>query len=171
MRILLSSVTIILFLFSPVVSAFETIELGQEKIAIIKATCVSTQVTLQQIKYNDAANRVNRGQSYESLMSRLILPMNSRAAVNGFSGSAASLASITTHYQQSLSNFKKHYEDYDDALVATLRTKCQNKPADFYRHLLEARKHRASLSSDISELAGLIEDYHQAVIKLRSEVQ
>jgi len=170
MRILLSSLIAVLIL-APVANAAEAIELTPEKTAVIKANCVSSQVTLQQIKYSDAASRVNRGQSYERLMSRLILPMNSRAAANGFSSSAANLASITTRYQQALSSFKKHYEDYDDALSATLRTKCQTKPADFYKNLVEARKQRASLSGDVSELAQLTENYHQAVVKLRSEVQ
>ncbi len=169
MRILLS-VFIAVLLLAPVVNAAETVELTPEKIAIVKANCVAAQVTLQQVKYSDAANRVNRGQSYERLISHLILPMNSRAAANGFSSSAASLAGITTRYQQVLSNFKKHYEDYDDALAATLRTKCQDKPADFYKNLTEVRKQRTSLSSDVSELAELMENYHQAVIKLRSEV-
>lgn len=173
MRIFLSAVFIVgSLLLSQSVGAQEqeTTELSPEKIIDIKASCVGVQVVLQKIKYNDAANRVNRGQGYESLVTRMIIPMNSRAAVNGFSNSAASLANITSRYQQSFKNFKKNYDNYDDALNSTLRIKCQEKSTEFYTHLTEARKYRTNLANDITSLTQIMEEYRQAVVKLKDEV-
>lgn len=150
------------------VSALESIELTPEKLTDIKTNCVSVQVTLQKIQYNDAANRVNRGQGYESLVTRTIIPMNSRVAGNGLSSSAATLADITTRYQQAFATFKTNYEKYDDAVTNALRTKCQQKPADFYAHLTEARQQRVTLSGDIVTLAQIIEEYRQAVVRLKA---
>ena len=171
MRIFLSILFIAFSLvFAHTASAAETSELSSEKLAEIKARCVDMQVILQKIQYNDAANRVNRGQSYESLVTRMMIPMNSRTAVNGLSSSAASLAGITTSYQQNLDNFKNSYERYDDAITAALRIKCQDKPADFYKLLTEARKQRTNVSNEVATLAQLIENYRQAVIKVKTEI-
>lgn len=171
MRIFLSSIVMVLCLaFASTVSAAEPIDLTPEKITDIKTSCVSMQVVLQKIQYNDAANRVNRGQGYESLVTRMMIPLNGRAAVNGFSSSASVLADITTRYQQALDSFKNDYENYDNALSATLRLKCQEKPVDFYKNLTEARKQRTNLSNDVVNLSQLIEEYRQAVVKLKAEV-
>lgn len=171
MRIFLSGFIVALSLaFSHAVSAVENVPLAPEKLDEIKATCVGAQVILQKIQYNDAANRVNRGQTYESLVTRMMIPMNGRSAVNGLSSSAATLAGITTRYQQKLDDFKDDYENYDDALTATLRVKCQQKPADFYNNLVEARKQRSGLAQDIAELDQLVGEYYQAVVKLKDEL-
>lgn len=170
-RILLSTGFIVLSLaFAHQTSAAENPGLSPEKLADIKASCVNVQVILQKIQYNDAATRVNRGQGYENLMTRMMIPMNSRTAINGFNSSAAELADITTRYQQVFSTFKNNYENYDDALADALRVKCQQEPADFYNSLTEARQQRVNLSSDIATLSQLIEEYRQAVIKLKAEL-
>lgn len=171
MRIFLSSLFVVFSLvFANSVSAAETNEPSPEKLIEIEARCVDMQVVLQKIQYNDAANRVNRGQGYESLVTRMMIPMNGRTAVNGLSSSAATLAGITTNYQQSLANFKNSYERYDDAISSALRIKCQEKPADFYKLLVEARKQRTNVSNEVATLAQLIEDYRLAVIKLKAEL-
>lgn len=171
MRIFLSGIIVGLSLaISHSVAAVEQVELEPQKLADIKANCVGMQVVLQKIQYNDAANRVNRGQAYESLVNRMMIPMNGRTAVNGLSSSTATLAGITTRYQQKLNKFKSNYESYDNSLTAALRVKCQQKPADFYRYITEARKHRTDISNDIVELNQLIEEYYQAIVKLKDEL-
>lgn len=171
MRIFLSIIALTFMLgIAHSASAAESTELSPEKLAEIKANCVEMQVAMQKIQYNDAANRVNRGQGYESLVTRMMIPMNGRTAVNGLSSSAATLAGITTNYQQSLSNFKNIYERYDNAISSALRIKCQEKPAEFYRLLTEARKQRTSLSQEVATLSEYIEAYRQAVAKIKAEL-
>ncbi len=171
MRIFLSGIIISLSLaISHSVAAAEQVEIEPQKLADIKVNCVGMQVVLQKIQYNDAANRVNRGQAYESLVTRMMIPMNGRTAVNGLSSSTAVLAGITTRYQQKLDSFKNDYEKYDNSLTSALRIKCQQKPADFYKNIVDARKYRHNIANDVMELEQLIEDYYQAVIKLKSEL-
>lgn len=171
MRIFLSGIAIILVLvFAQPAGAAESSELSFEKLEEVKANCVEVQVVMQKIQYNDAATRVNRGQGYESLVTRMMIPMNGRTAVNGLSSSAANLAGITTNYQQSLDNFKNTYERYDNALTLALRIKCQEKPADFYKLLTEARKQRSNVAHEVATLSEYIEAYRQAVIKIKAEL-
>lgn len=173
MRILLSvigvSVALLTIVNTPVVADQD--DISPEKQTLIRQNCVTAQVALQQIQYSDAATRVNRGQGYESLLSRLIVPLNTRATANGFNNSATNLTATTNKYQTALNSFKKHYDNYDDALTDALRVKCQDKPIAFYHYLVEARKQRSSLANDVTTLTQLIEEYHQNAIKLRSEVQ
>ena len=171
MRILLTSLVLVLTLgFASVAHAADQTSLPPDKIALLKTTCVSAQVTLQQIQYNDAANRVNRGQAYESLLSSLMIPLNSRASADNFSGSATELTGITDRYEQSLNNFKSDYDTYDDALTKTLHDKCVQNPEDFYKNLTDTREQRTDVSNDVTTLGQLIDEYQQAVIKLKAEV-
>jgi hypothetical protein len=171
MRILLTSLTAVLMLSSAtVVYAADQTTLTPDKIALLKTTCVSAQVTLQQIQYNDAANRVNRGQGYESLLSSLMIPLNSRTSADNFTSSATELSGITARYEQSLNNFKSDYDRYDDALTKTLHEKCVQNPEDFYKNLTETREQRTDVSNDVTTLGQLTSEYQQAVIKLKSEV-
>lgn len=145
-------------------------DLTAEKQTIIQQTCVSAQTVLQKIQHNDAANRVNRGQVYETLGSRLMTPLNTRATSNGYDSSATFLIDTTKRYRQALNDFKDHYENYDNSVSAALRTKCKDKPSVFYGHIEDARRHRQSVASDITNLSSLIGEYRFNVGKLRSEV-
>lgn len=173
MRILCSIFGACLFLavatYIPKVGAQE--DISPEALTIIRQNCVSAQVALQQVQYNDAATRVNRGQGYESLLSRLIIPFNTRVTSNGYNDSAANLTTTTNKYQTALSNFKKHYDSYDDAVTDALHVKCQEKPADFYHSLVEARKQRSNIANDVASLSQLIEEYRQGAVKLKGEVK
>lgn len=145
-------------------------DLTAEKQVIIQQTCISAQTVLQKIQHNDAANRVNRGQVYETLGSRLMTPLNTRATSNGYNSSATFLIDTTKRYRQALNDFKDHYENYDNSVSAALRTKCKDKPNVFYDHIEDARRHRQSVASDITNLSNLIGEYRFNVGKLRSEV-
>ncbi len=142
-------------------------QLDQSKLDLIKINCVQAQVAVQQIQYNDAATRVNRGQSYETLLSDLINPLNSRASANGFNNNATSLTAIATRYQKNLTKFKNDYEAYDDTIGAVLRTKCRNQTDTFYEYLEKARSQRALLASDVSTLEQIISEYEAAALKLQ----
>lgn len=172
-RTIFASITSLVFaggIFA-VVARAETPLLTAEQQTIISQNCVASQTVLQRIQHNDAASRINRGQIYETLFSRLMTPLNTRATSNGYNNSAAVLVDTTKLYQLDLERFKNHYKDYDNAIAAALRVKCKNKPAEFYSYIEKARVERQNLSSDVGNLARLIEQYKNNVFKLRSEVQ
>lgn len=159
-----------IFIFSQS-SYAQTANLSPEKESVVKQTCVSAQTVLQRIQHNDAATRVNRGQGYETIASRLMVPLNTRTTSNEYNSTAPLLIDTTEDFQQALENFKEDYENYDNAVSAALRTKCQDKPADFYGHLEDARSERQKVSNGITNLAGLIGQYRVNVLKLQNEVQ
>lgn len=146
-------------------------QLTQEQQTAVVQTCVAAQTVLQRIQHNDAATRVNRGQGYETLISRLMTPLNSRSASQGHNASAALLIDTTNHYQRALENFKDHYQEYDNSLTSALRTKCQKQPAKFYGYLEDARQQRLVVAGDVNTLANHIAQYRSHVLKLKSEVQ
>lgn len=149
----------------------QTAELTAEKQAIIVQSCVSAQTVLQKIQHNDAATRVNRGQDYETIISRLMTPLNTRATSNGYNNSASLLIDTTKRYQQSLENFKDNYASYDNAITGALKTKCKDKPAVFYGYIEEARSKRQDVAGDVANLTNLINEYKANVSKLKAEVQ
>ncbi|MDO8335562.1 MAG: hypothetical protein Q7T74_02125 [Candidatus Saccharibacteria bacterium] len=148
----------------------QTAELTPEKQVVIVQTCVAAQTTLQKIQHNDAATRVNRGQSYETIVNRLMTPLNIRATSNEYNNSAPLLIGTTSKYQQALDSFKKDYENYDDAVSLALKTKCKDKPAVFYGYIEEARTQRQNVANDVATLTTLISDYRNNVQKLKTEV-
>lgn len=151
-------------------TAMADTDMSAEKQTIITQTCVSSQTVLQRIQHNDAATRVNRGQGFETLITRLMTPLNTRTTARGFNESAALLLDTSKRYQQTLENFKDTYEAYDNALTGALRTKCKDKPAKFYEYIEQARKHRQNLAGEVATLHHLAGEYRANVQKLTSEV-
>ncbi len=145
-------------------------QLDEAKIDTIKQNCVAAQVEIQRVRYNDAAIRVNRGQGYETLLSKMINPLNSRVTANGYNEHASTLTTIATQYQKQLAKFKKDYDTYDDTLAILLRLKCVDKPETFYEKLEVARNQRLSLSTDITSLSQIINDYHAAAKKFQESL-
>ncbi len=173
---MLNKLLVVVFIFVAVVTFSSTsfaqpADLTSEKRVIVVQTCVSAQTVMQKIQHNDAATRVNRGQAYETLISRLMTPLNTRSTSNGYNSSATLLTDTTKRYQQSLDNFKDHYKSYDNAISSALKTKCKDKPEVFYGFIEDARRERQNVANDIAALNGLINEYRVNVLKLRSEVQ
>ncbi len=146
-------------------------DLTSEKRAVVVQTCVSAQTVMQKIQHNDAATRVNRGQSYETIVSRLMTPLNTRSTSNGYNSSATLLTDTTKRYQQALESFKDHYKSYDNAVSSALKTKCKDKPELFYGYVEDARRERENVAVDVTLLGNLVSEYRANVLKLRSEVQ
>src|SRR5687768_4010153 len=95
-------------------------------IARIRANCVEAQSTLTQLHATDALLRVNRGQLYESISTKLMAPFNSRVALNQLDG--AKLVSITAMYEQQLAEFRINYQQYEEAMSSLLKLNCVNQP-------------------------------------------
>ena len=156
-----------LFILPSPVNA-EQVQLDDVKKDLVRQNCVTSQVNLQRIQYSDTATRINRGQTYEAILSQFMTPLNSRTASNRLSGEAAQLTQITNSYQQGVRNFKKHYEQYDDAIKNAIKIRCQNKPQEFYNYLKEAQRLRTSISEDVISLDQKIEDYKKIVNDLKN---
>lgn len=126
----------------------------------IRARCSEVKATLGRVHANDALLRVNRGQLYERLSTKLAAPLNSRIALNRLDGSA--LLTVTSQYDQHLNDFRTHYQTYEEQLSATMRIDCVNQPAKFYDSLQDARAKRQTVNESSQRLASDIAEYKQA---------
>lgn len=126
-------------------------------IARIRSNCVEAQSTLSQIHASDALLRVNRGQLYESISTKLMAPLNSRIALNRLDGS--SLVATTVEYVAALDTFRSDYQTYEQSLSAVLQMNCVNQPVAFYDGVRAARDGRTKVYKDILALQQLIDKY------------
>lgn len=138
------------------------VPLTDAKIENIRQNCLSAQVALQRIQRSDAATRVNRGQVYEVILTRLMSPFNGRLAFNRLD-EASTFTATTKKYEQAVDTFKEDYAAYEDLLSNVLKIKCQNQPVTFYDTLTATREARAVVAADIDEIAKILQEYDNLV--------
>lgn len=147
--------------FLVITSAYAQEALTTKQKAQISANCVSIQSTLKQLHENDALLRVNRGQLYESIRTRLMDRFNGRLASNGLD--ARGLLSVTTNYGNAFKSFQDDYRVYEQSLSALTRIDCAKEPEKFHDALLDTREKRLQVHTDVVRLHRYIDDYRSAV--------
>ncbi|MBC7869105.1 hypothetical protein H7X69_02925 [Candidatus Saccharibacteria bacterium] len=166
MRISTKSLTLCFFaaillpvaLFS-IVSAQE-LSITDEQIARIRSSCVSAKNTLNQLHASDALLRVNRGQLYESMSTKLMTRFNSRADSNRFD--VKDLTTVAQSYGTALTAFRDDYKSYEVQLATALNLSCLKEPVSFYDAVAAARTNRAQVYADVVKLHQYINDYKAA---------
>ncbi len=136
-------------------------DIGPEQIARIKSNCVAIKSNINQLHASDALLRVNRGQVYESMASKLMDNFNSRLSSNQLDNRAMTTA--TSSYRTALALFRTDYIAYEQKLSEALRIDCVDQPNSFYNTLEEARKLRLVVHTDVQKLHRLIDDYRSSV--------
>ncbi|TAL14100.1 hypothetical protein EPN95_03785 [Patescibacteria group bacterium] len=127
------------------------------QIVRIKASCINVKNSLGQLRVNDALLRVNRGQVYESMTSKLMTPFNSRVDSNNLN--SKDLVSITNNYNTAFATFSTDYQAYAEQLSTALDINCQNEPVGFYDAVANARTKRSQVHADVLVLHQYIDDY------------
>ena len=125
--------------------------------ASIRTSCVSAKNTLSQLRASDALLRVNRGQLYLSLSSKLIHRFNDRASSNQLDISG--LQSVTQNYDAMTAAFATDYKVYSEQLANTINIDCNKDPEGFYNAIALARTQRSQVHGDIMRLNQYIDDY------------
>jgi len=139
------------------VSAQTNTTMSDQQIELIHSNCVPAKNTLSQLHASDALLRVNRGQIYESMSTKLMERFNKRLANNGFSNT--NLVNITKSYGQMLDNFRSDYKSYEEQLVLAIEINCSNQPVSFYDAVALARTKRNQVNADVLELSNYINQY------------
>lgn len=150
-----------LFVVPTVVEAQSAPKLTAEQKNRIIANCVSIKSSLNQLHASDALLRVNRGQVYESLASRLMDRFNDRLGGNGLDNRAT--LTVTGNYRTQLNTFRSDYINYEQHLSAALDIDCTTKPVEFYEAVETARSLRRTVHSNVTKLHNYIDDYRSAV--------
>lgn len=126
----------------------------------IRAHCVEAQSTLTQLHASDALLRVNRGQLYESISTKLMNPFNSRVVSNKLDATA--LTTHTASFEQQLNEFRANYKLYEEAMTKTLKMNCTNQPVAFYDSVADTRAKRQQVYLSNQALQETIEQYKLA---------
>lgn len=126
----------------------------------IRSNCISAKNTLNQLHASDALLRVNRGQIYESMTTKLMSRFNSRVESNHLD--ASKLVSVTQSYGSALTQFRTDYQSYEEQLSNALSIDCTKEPIAFYDSVASARTKRSRVHSDVVILHQYIDDYSSA---------
>lgn len=138
-------------------NAQESVPMTEAHIERIRSSCVDAQSTLSQLHASDALLRVNRGRLYESISTKLMVPFNSRVALNRLD--SANLPAVASQYEKQLVTFRLHYQQYEEAMTKTLKINCTNQPVAFYDSLNETRTKREMVHADTIGLHKTIQSY------------
>lgn len=148
------------FLQVSLVSA-QTESLSDTQKQQIVTNCVSIKNSLNQLHASDALLRVNRGQVYESMASKLMDRFNGRLSSNGLDAKA--MTTVTSNYRSALTTFRTNYMSYEQKLSETLRIDCTQNPEAFHEAILETRFLRNTVHEDVLRLHRFIDDYRASV--------
>lgn len=136
-------------------------DLSPDQVARLKANCVPVKYNLQQLHASDALLRVNRGQTYEAMASKLMDTFNERLASNRLDNKAT--VTMAGNYRSALDTFRSDYIAYEKKLSDAIRIDCISQPNTFHATLQEARKLRTAVHTDVLRLHRLIDDYRSSV--------
>lgn len=137
--------------------AQEAVPMSDAQIQRIRSNCVEAQATLRQLHASDALLRVNRGQLYESISTKLMAPFNSRVSLAKADG--LNLTTITSSYERQLNEFRSNYKQYEEAMSGVLRLNCVSQPVAFYDSVADAREKRKLVHQSTQALQKSIQDY------------
>ena len=135
----------------------------------IKQNCRSAMRIIQHIHTNDGPLRVNRGQVYDSLSSKLMTPLNSRLTMNKLD--ASDLVRLTAQYEKTLTDFRESYKTYDNQMARVLTLDCVKQPVRFYDSVAEARQLRGTVHGHVVRLHELIDEYEAAFGTFRTQLR
>ncbi len=136
-------------------------DLTPDQVARVKANCVSIKNSLSQLHASDALLRVNRGQMYESMASKLMDNFNDRLSGNRLDNKA--MATVTSSYRSALTTFRSDYIAYEQKMSEAIRIDCISQPNSFHTAVEEARALRKTVHDDVMRLNRLIDDYRSSV--------
>lgn len=139
------------------VSAQAEPPMTEEQIEHIRQNCVPAQSILNQLHASDALLRIDRGQLYEDISTKLMAPLNSRIALNRLGG--LKLTATTLDYDRQLDSFTNDYREYEEAMSHTLGIRCTNQPVTFYDSLKDTREKRQKVHADTVALNALLQTY------------
>lgn len=142
--------------------------LNSAQSSTIIANCTPIKNRLDQLHVNDALLRVNRGQLYETILSKLIVQFNKRAQSNNFDTSELQLTAEKISVQ--LENFRKDYIIYEQQLDETIKVGCSNGAQSFVNNIELSREYRKRVYEDIKLLNNTIDEYSMNFINIKQTI-
>ncbi len=143
--------------------------LSDDQIKQITGTCLSTKNTLNQLHASDALLRVNRGQIYESIYTKLMSRFSQRVLNNKIDNT--SLVSSVSQYNTALNTFRSDYIAYEEQLTKTINIDCSKSPVQFYEAVALSKTKRELVHGGIINLNQQINNFRLAVDQFKTTFQ
>lgn len=147
--------------FSVVGAQAQTPLMTDAQVERIRTSCASAKSILNQLHTSDTLLRVNRGQIYEYMSTKLMDRFNGRVTSNRYKPGDLSLTSST--YSSALATFRLSYQSYEEQLSKALGIDCAKEPVSFYDAVASARIKRTQVHGDVLKLHQHIDEYRVAV--------
>lgn len=151
----------LLFLQASSPASAQEATLTDDQVSLIKRNCQSSKVTLERLHASDALLRVNRGQVYEALSTRLMDNFNARLSNNRLDNRA--MVTVTDSYKTTLNNFRAKYKLYEESLASAIKVDCIAEPRHFHESLEDAREKRKKIHQEVVKLHRLVDDYRNSI--------
>lgn len=133
------------------------VSLSEAHLEKIRMNCVEARSTLNRLHASDGLMRVNRGQLYEAISTKLMAPLNSRLVLNRIE--PGDLLTLAGTFDQQLKDFRSSYQQYEVAMSRLLVVDCTKEPAQFYTNLIDARLKRQATHDANEALQTTIGDF------------
>ena len=159
--------TLLLLVPTATAGALDRYILSEQQIRQITDHCVESKSALRRIATADALLRVNLGQRYDTIATRLMAPLNSRVAINGLDGVA--LTEKTVEFNKKRTEFSNSYTKYDRSFNSLESIDCVSDPVGYYQAVEITRADRLDVHGKVTELSRLSAEYRSAVARLDTE--
>ena len=166
LTIIFAFVTVLGFASINNVSATDA-PISNQQIDRIYENCTQAKNTLNQLHASDALLRVNMGQIYESISTKLMAKFNTRVSNNKFDNN--NLTSATNSYNSMLDNFRSDYKKYEERLTLAIGIDCKKQQVSFYDAVALARTERNRVHDDIVKMNQYIDQYQLAVNQFETD--
>jgi hypothetical protein len=111
--------------------------------------------------------RVNLGQNYETISTRLMANLNVRISTNKLNG--AKLVEKSAEFNENIGYFRDNYQIYEKELVKLTEIDCTKKPRDFYIQLERVRYYRSELNFNTTKLAEIGKEYKSSLSEFKDK--
>ena len=131
--------------------------------------CKNIQNQLGRLRSNDALIRVNLGQNYEVISSRLMANLNTRIVSNKLNGSE--LVALSAEFSENLEYFRENYQIYERDLTKLSHMDCSKAADKFYDQLEIVRYQRSELNFNTTKLHEIAEEYQKALERFEETIK
>lgn len=129
----------------------------------VSQNCSNIKQSLVQLQKVDSRTRTYLGTTYETILTRFIVPLNLRLVKNN----RPSLPTIQSDFTTEQVKFRDSYTDYMRELESLIGVDCSTQPDEFYAHLETVRAKRSTLRGTTVRLAELADEQYRVVQDLR----
>lgn len=163
-------VSVAMLVAFPLAKVFaESNAISDQQITIIKTNCSQTKSSLNQVRVSDTVLRVNTGQSYDSMSSKLMSRFNDRTSSNNLKNS--DLIAATKKFDSTLDTFRSDYKIYAEQLSLAIGIDCSTRPTEFYNAVDQANKYRSLVYADVIKLNDCLDQYQLALDQFEKDYQ